>query len=78
MTQRSRAAADSVVRDIRLQIVATSDSDTIKQLLTEDLVDAVLEEAWKDQFEDDRTHFIRRVREIVEDAVEQALLDRTD
>lgn len=72
---RTKEAAAEVVRDRRKRFAEHSDSQTIQTLLTDDLVESVLEEAWQDQFEDDRTRFLQRVREIVEDVVEEELLN---
>lgn len=71
--ERTKEAALSVLLDARASVRAEMVSNS--DLFSEDLLREVFEQAWKAQFEQERRHARREVRELVSDFLTRADLE---
>ncbi len=67
---RTKSAAVETLRSLFENTVQDIADPAFRRLCTTELVSEVFDQAWKHQFEDDRSLFQRFAREIVMEAVE--------
>ena len=72
---RSKVQARSVLRKLLAERRPDIDQLEVRELLTSDFVDGLLEMVWARQFDDDRTAFKAYVQSLVDDAIENQLLE---
>ena len=68
---RTKAAALDVLLNLLPEAAREIEDPKVRALLTAELLRDVFEQAWKHQFEDDRSTFQRYTREIAVEAVER-------
>jgi hypothetical protein len=66
----SRQGALEVLLQIRQKVSDQIGDNKARELFTEELVSLVFREAWRYPMDDDRSAFVTRLREIVNDAIE--------
>lgn len=69
---KTKQAAIETLEAMRQEVVHKLDDKEIADILSEDLLMAVFNEAWRLQLEDDATAFMRAARDIVVEAANQA------
>jgi NifB/MoaA-like Fe-S oxidoreductase len=75
---RTRQGALEVLLSLRPAILSEIPDERARTLLTENLVNDVLREAWRNAFEENRTVFRSRLRQLVGDAIEERKLREKD
>lgn len=69
---RTKQTAIDTLEAMRQEVVQKLEDKEIAGLLSEDLLKAVFNEAWRLQLEDDASPFMRAARDIVVEAANQA------
>jgi len=72
--RRSRDVALQTLLEVRDEVIAMAGDRNVRQLLTPALLQAVFEEAWRDQFDDDLAASQQGIRELVGDAFDASEL----
>ena len=75
-TRNWKGALDALL-GLRDKVSRSVQDEAARTLLTEDLVKDVLRVAWRNQFEDQRSEFRSKVKEIVTDTIEAYKIDRS-
>jgi hypothetical protein len=69
---RTKQTAIDTLETMRLEVIQKGEDEEIAGLLSEDLLKAVFNEAWRLQLEDDAAQFMRAARDLVVEAANQA------
>jgi hypothetical protein len=71
---RTRDGALAVLKQTADAVRGGIDDNAARDLLTEELLAAIFDAAWRHQFAEDRSAFRNEVKELVTDAIEAMLL----
>jgi len=71
---RTKDGALQVLREVAAKVRPSLEDSVAKELLTPELVGAVLDSAWQHQFDEDRSAFKSDIRQLITDAIEQRML----
>jgi hypothetical protein len=78
MAERTKAGALEVVLSVRPSSAALMTNDEARSILTDEFLTRLLDLAWKNQFEADRSGPRRDLRRLVSDAIEAQMLGEAE
>jgi hypothetical protein len=78
MAERTKAGALEVVLSVRPASAALMTNDEARSILTDEFLTRLLDLAWQNQFEADRSGPRRALRRLVSDAIEAEMLGEAE